>query len=273
MDQPSFISLDSFKSFLLPRPREAHKGLYGHVLIIGGNKGMIGAVGLAGEAALRCGAGLVSVATRPEHIVSLTACPEIMVHGIKNSRELKSFFTKATVIVIGPGLGKTRWSLQLMKEILSWPQPKVLDADAINILAQYPEKSEQWILTPHPGEAARLLNCTVEKIQLNRIDSVKQLQKKFGGTIVLKGAHSLICTSHSLSVCEAGNPGMATAGMGDVLSGVIGALLAQKFDTQYAAELGVCLHAAAGDLAAHQLGERGLIATDLMPYLHKLINP
>lgn len=272
MQTPSLISFTSFKSLLSPRPRDANKGLYGHVLIIGGNEGMPGAVQLAGEAALRCGAGLVSVATKPQHI-ALMNCPEIMVYGIHNIHDLKPLLTKATVIVIGPGLGKTSWSVDLLKIVLSCSQVKVLDADALNWLAENPQQSEQWILTPHPGEAARLLNCTIDDIQKNRIESILQLQKKYHGTIVLKGAHSLICTSHSLSVCHEGNPGMATAGMGDVLSGIIGGILAQHFDLQQAAELGVCLHASAGDLAAKELGERGLIATDLMPYLHHLVNP
>ena len=153
------------------------------------------------------------------------------------------------------------------------PHPKIIDADGLNLLAQYPQKSEKWILTPHPGEAARLLHCTTEDIQADRVNSVTELQATYGGVVILKGAGSLISTATTLSVCHAGNPGMASGGMGDILSGVIGGLVAQGVTLQQAAELGVCLHASAGDLAAQQLGERGLIASDLMPYLHKLVNP
>lgn len=271
---PSSLALDAFKLLLSPRPRDAHKGFFGHVLIMGGNYGMAGAVRLAGEAALRVGAGLVSVVTQPEHMTAITSsCPEIMVHSFKNIKELKPLFTKANVIVMGPGLGQTRWSKLLFKKVLSLSQCKVIDADALNLLAHSPKKSEQWILTPHAGEAARLLKCNTKEIQADRINSVNQLQKRYGGVAVLKGAGSLVCTDHSLSICKAGNPGMASGGMGDVLSGVIGGLLAQGFDLQQAAELGVCLHAHAGDLAAQQCGERGLIARDLMPYLHRLVNP
>jgi NAD(P)H-hydrate repair Nnr-like enzyme with NAD(P)H-hydrate dehydratase domain len=245
------ITIDSFKSLLSPRPRDAHKGLFGHVLIVGGNYGMAGAVRLAGESALRTGAGLVTVATQPEHIVAvMSERPEIMAHGVKNARNLKPLLAKATVIVVGVGLGQISWSKRLLKQVLCSSQPKVIDADALNLLAKQPEKSEKWILTPHPGEAARLLS----------------------GVIVLKGACSLVCTSNSLSICKAGNPGMASGGMSDVLSGIIAGLLAQQFNLQQAAELGVYLHASAGDLVAKQRGERGMLASDLMPYLSNVIN-
>lgn len=274
---PSLLTLDAFKSLLSPRPRDAQKGLFGHVLLAGGYTGMVGAVCLAGEAALRTGAGLVSVMTLPEHVaVIANRSPEIMVYGLKNNKDIKnlnSLFIKSTVIVIGPGLGQTKWSKQLFEKIISLPHPKIIDADGLNLLAQYPQKSEKWILTPHPGEAARLLHCTTEDIQADRINSVSQLQAAYGGVVILKGAGSLICTPNTLSLCRAGNPGMASGGMGDVLSGVIGSLVAQRVTLQQAAELGVCLHASAGDLAAQQLGERGLVASDLMPYLHKLVNP
>jgi len=271
------LTLDAFKSLLSPRPRDAQKGLFGHVLITGGYTGMLGAVCLAGAAALRTGAGLVSIITLPEHVAAIAnRSPEIMVYGVKNSKDIKnlnSVFIKSTVIVIGPGLGQTKWSRQLFEKIISLPHPKIIDADGLNLLAQYPQKSEKWILTPHPGEAARLLHCTTEDIQADRVNSVTQLQATYGGVVILKGAGSLICTANTLSLCEAGNPGMASGGMGDVLSGVIGGLVAQGVTLQQAAELAVCLHASAGDLAAQQLGQRGLIASDLMPYLHKLVNP
>jgi NAD(P)H-hydrate epimerase len=271
--RPTPIHLADFKSLLAPRPRDAHKGLFGHVLVIGGDYGLAGAIRLAGEAALRVGAGLVSIATRPEHVAAIVSGrPEIMAHGIKKTSELKPLLAKATVIILGPGLGQSPWSQQLLKQALAAPQPKVIDADALNLLALQPKQSANWVLTPHPGEAARLLNSSTAFIQADRTTAAKQLQQKYQGVIVLKGAGSLVCTATTLSLCQAGNPGMASGGMGDVLSGVIGGLIAQQFNLRHAAELGVCLHAGAGDLAAAQAGERGLIASDLMLYLHKLIN-
>lgn len=269
------IQFKDFKKCLMPRPRDAHKGLFGHVLVIGGYPGMTGAARLAAEAALRVGAGLVSVATQAESITPImSGRPEIMAHALKTSRAVLPLLKKANVVVLGTGLGQSRWSQQLVTSILKTSQAKVVDADGLNLLAkkQKPIKSNHWILTPHPGEAARLLKSSVKAIQANRIDAVKTLQKHYGGVIVLKGAHTLVCTQKSLCMCLAGNPGMASGGMGDVLSGVIGGLLAQGFSLQAAAECGVYLHATAGDKAALLKGERGLLASDLMDYLHQLVN-
>ncbi len=273
MMKSTAIQLNNLKCLLAPRPRDAHKGLFGHVLIVGGNDGMAGAARLAAESALRIGAGLVSVATKKDHIAAIVSeCPEIMGQGVKGARDLKALISKATVIVVGTGLGQTSWSQQLFKRVLTTSLPKVLDADALNLLAKHAKKSEQWILTPHPGEAARLLNCTIKEVQADRIKAVTALQAQYGGVVVLKGAGSLICSANSLSICDLGNPGMASGGMGDVLSGVIGGLLAQHLTLQQAAECGVYLHACAGDLVAAQQGERGLLASDLMPYLRDLVN-
>jgi len=270
----STIKFEDFKSLLIPRLRDAHKGLFGHTLIIGGNNGMGGAVCLAGVAALRVGAGLVSVATKKEHISAIISqCPEIMAHAVTKAKNLNALLRKATVLIVGVGLGQTYWSKQLLKQVLRSSQPKIMDADAINLLAQQPSISDKWILTPHPGEAARLLHCSLQAIQANRIHAVQELQYKYGGVVVLKGSGSLVCTENSLSICKAGNPGMASGGMGDVLSGIIGGLLAQQFTLRQAAELGVYLHATAGDLVAMQKGERGMIASDLMDFLSKLVNP
>lgn len=272
--QAKTIQLDNFRQLLSPRARDAHKGMFGHVLIVGGNHGMVGAVRLAGEAALRVGAGLVSVGTQAQSITAIVSeRPEIMAHAVKTANDLKPLLKKASVIVLGPGLGQTSWSRQLFKQVLNATLLKVLDADALNLLAKHTRKSENWILTPHPGEAARLLDCTVETIQANRIDAVQALQKHYGGVVVLKGAGSLVCSNRCLRICSAGNPGMASGGMGDVLSGVIGGLLAQHFNLQQAAEYGVYLHALAADKAANlRGGERGLLASDLMPYLQRLAN-
>lgn len=219
------------------------------------------------------GAGLVSVATRAESVTAIiSGRPEIMAHAVKTHKDLSPLIKKATVIVLGTGLGLTPWSNQLFASSLYAPQAKVLDADALNLLAKKPYRSTHWILTPHPGEAARLLDTSVKAIQANRIKAVKALQKQYGGVVVLKGAGSLVCTNQSLRICLAGNPGMASGGMGDVLSGVIGGLLAQQFTLQQAAECGVNLHASAADRAATLKGERGLLASDLMGYLHQLVN-
>lgn len=267
------LRLTQFASYLKPRLQDTHKGHYGHVLLVGGDYGFSGAIRLAAEGALRVGAGLVSVVTRPEHAVVLNASrPEIMCHSGEAKKELDILLTKVSVIIIGPGMGQSSWAKKLLTEVLDSKKPLVVDADALNILAKNPEKHSHWILTPHPGEAARLLQKTPQEIQHDRLHAIKKLQHTFGGVCVLKGAHSLILASTGLpAVCEAGNPGMATAGMGDVLSGVIGGLVAQGMSLSIAAKLGVLVHALAGDLAAKE-GQRGMIASDLMPYLRRVVN-
>lgn len=270
------LDLNEYTELLAPRPRDAHKNLFGHVLVVGGDYGMPGAVRMAAEAALRVGAGLVSVATRLEHIAAINGVrPEIMCHGLtKPGEELPRLMQRATVMVLGPGLGQSTWSQQVFSHCLANSLPKVVDADGLNLLAKQPLKQENWILTPHVGEAARLLACTTSTIQADRLAAITALQKRHGGVIVLKGQGSLVLGSKNpVTLCPYGNPGMASAGMGDVLSGIIGGLLAQGLDILQAAELGVCLHGHAGDLAAQKEGERGLLALDLIPYLRKLVNP
>lgn len=269
------LDWDILKNRLPRRERDAHKGKYGHVLVIGGDYGMGGAVRMAAESAMRAGAGLVSVATRPEHVsVVCTSRPEIMCHEVTKADDLLPLLKKATVVVIGPGLGKTDWAKMLLELVLSDHHPKLLDADALNLLSETPAYSESWVLTPHPGEASRLLECTVHDIQADRFVSAKTIQEKYGGTLVLKGVGSIIQSQKtSTKVCPAGNPGMATGGMGDVLSGIIGAFMAQGLNLATAAELGVHVHAIAADHAAEEGGERGLLATDLMPHIRQLVNP
>lgn len=276
------LNLKTFKKYLLPRPQNATKWDFGHVLIIGGDYGMAGATKMAGEAALRTGAGLVSIATRPEHAYAISASrPELMAHGIKNINELKKLLQRSTVIVIGPGLGQSDWSKKLFLTALKTPKPKIIDADGLNLLAKnfshkfISQNKNLWILTPHIKEAERLLhihNLLSNNKLINRISIIKNLYKKYGGISILKGAGTLVFDGFELSICKEGNPGMATAGMGDILSGIIVGLVAQKIPLNIAAKLGVLLHAKAGDLAAKELGERGLIATDLLGYLHKLVN-
>jgi NAD(P)H-hydrate epimerase len=234
---------------------------------------MVGAVRLAGEAALRTGAGLVSLATRAEHAAVLAAaCPELMSHGIDTAPALHALLSRASVVAIGPGLGQTRWARELLSVLLETRLPLVIDADALNLLSREPVRRDNWVLTPHPGEAARLLGQSTGAIQADRFAAVRALTGKFGGVAVLKGAGSLVATGDvPLVVCGAGNPGMASGGMGDVLSGVIAALIAQGLDPVAAATAGVCVHARAADRAAAD-GERGLVARDVIAELRTVMN-
>lgn len=255
------------------RNRCAHKGSYGHVLIVGGNRGFSGAARLAGEAALRVGAGLVSIATRAEHAGMMNlARPELMCHGIESAEQLTVLLEKASVVVIGPGLGQSNWAKELFTASIKSQKKLVIDADGLNLLANSSMTNPDWILTPHPGEAARLLSCSTAEIQQDRFASAVSLQAKYGGITVLKGAGTLIASETDMAVSTTGNPGMASGGMGDVLDGVIAGLLAQGLSLKNAAQQGVYSHGEAADLAAEDQGERGLLAGDLMPYLRKLVN-
>lgn len=268
------LNFPELKTKLPPRKANANKGHFGHVLIIGGDYGMGGAVRMAAEAALRVGAGLVTVATRPSHVSAIiAACPEIMCHGINFWWQLSELVRKATVVVIGPGLGKSYWSKRLLFETLRYEKKMVVDADALNLLAGLSARFNEWVITPHPGEASRLLNLSVQQIQEDRVTAARALQHQLGGVCVLKGAGTLVAGSNELlGLCNAGNPGMASAGMGDILSGIIGGLMAQGLTLHDAANLGVCVHALAGDAVAKNNGQRGMVATDLLEFLQSLIN-
>jgi hydroxyethylthiazole kinase-like uncharacterized protein yjeF len=256
-----------------PRRRAAHKGDFGHVLVVGGGPGMAGAARLAGEAALRSGAGLVSLATHPQHASRIAAsCPELISHAVATPRDLRPLLGRAGVVVIGPGLGRSGWAKSLLACVLDTKLPLVMDADALNLLAAHGSRRDNWILTPHPGEAGRLLQQTTATVQADRFAAARAIHDRHAGSVVLKGAGSIVYSdSGPPAVCAAGNPGMATAGMGDVLSGVIGGLLAQGMPLADAALDGVCLHAAAGDRAALG-GERGLLARDVIAELRPLLN-
>lgn len=256
------------------RPADAHKGSHGHVLCVGGNHGMGGAVRMAAEAALRVGAGLVSVATHAEHTAAMTqARPELMCRGVAEAKDLDVLTAAAGAIAVGPGLGQDAWARALFARVLELKQPLVVDADALNLLAAEPCARGNWILTPHPGEAARLLGWDTSTVQADRPAAVSALVERFNAVVVLKGAGSLIkAPDGALFLCEAGNPGMATGGMGDVLTGVIASLVAQGLGLDVAARIGVYLHAIAGDAAAVG-GERGLLPSDLFPQLRRLANP
>ncbi|PLW68388.1 bifunctional ADP-dependent NAD(P)H-hydrate dehydratase/NAD(P)H-hydrate epimerase [Pseudohalioglobus lutimaris] len=266
------LQLEPLLDAMPPRPATAHKGLYGTVLVIGGDYGMAGAAALAAEAALRCGAGLVRVATRPQHVAALVArTPEIMPVGVESGADLQPLLDSADTLVVGPGLGQSPWSEYLLQAALASGKPMVLDADGLNLLAAGKvQPRPRMIVTPHPGEAARLLGVSTAEVQADRFAATSALQQKLGGVVVLKGNGSLIASEKEMLLSDYGNPGMASGGMGDVLSGVIGALLAQGQEPLAAAALGVCLHGAAADIAAEE-GMRGLVATDLMPWLRELL--
>ena len=260
---------------LRPRRRTAHKGDFGHALVVGGDLGFGGAARLAAEAAGRVGAGLVSLATRPAHVSAvLAARPEVMVRGVDAAAELDPLLERATVLAIGPGLGRGDWGRAMWERVCVVPRPLVVDADALNLLAERPRRRDDWVLTPHPGEAARLLGTSSAAVQADRFAALDELLGRYGGAVVLKGAGTLSGAPgpRPPGVCSAGNPGMASGGMGDVLTGVIAGLLAQGHAPEQAAELGVCLHAAAADAAAAD-GERGLLAGDLLPQLRRFANP
>ncbi len=278
------LVLPRVRRVLPRRQRDAHKGHFGHVLVIGGDNGYGGAVAMAAEAALRVGAGLVSVATRPQHVPALLARrPELMVNGVTSGQELEPLLSGPTHLVIGPGLGRSPWSEQMVQQALNSGLPMVVDADALNILAAGPlgrggTNARDWVLTPHPGEAARLLDIATARVQRDRFAAAQNLWQRYPGTVLLKGAGTLLCHGETsgaqplFELCTQGNPGMASGGMGDVLSGVIGGLMAQGLTPADAARLGACVHGAAADRAAAVGGERGLLATDLMAHLRRLVN-
>ena len=257
------------------RDRDAHKGRFGHVLVIGGDHGYAGAARMAAEAAARSGAGLVSVATRHDHVAAmLVGRPELMCRGVEHVESLSTLAARADVLVVGCGLGQEDWGRTMWSAALESGRPMVVDADALNLLAEQPIRRDDWILTPHPGEAARLLGIRVGDVQADRFAAVAALRERFGGVVLLKGAGSLVASRHPpLGLCDRGNPGMASGGMGDVLSGIIAGLFAQGLNAHAATASGTWLHAVAADRAARDGGERGLLATDLFVPLRRLVNP
>jgi ADP-dependent NAD(P)H-hydrate dehydratase / NAD(P)H-hydrate epimerase len=286
--QPEFVPLmrridESEIAAALPRrARDAHKGSSGRVLVVGGGAGMPGAARLAATAALRAGAGLVSVAGAAENLAAVSgATPELIYLPVSSATSLEEALGAASVIAVGPGLGTGDWSARLWAQVLRAQRPAarqiptIVDADALNLLALDPVKLPAgWIITPHPGEAARLLGVETAEIQADRLGAVRALHARYGAVSVLKGAGTLVASGElpEIFICDRGNPGMATAGMGDVLTGVIAGLRAQIPDGAVAARLGVLVHALAGDSAA-QRGQRGLIASDVIDELRGWVNP
>lgn len=266
------LDFESCLGWLPARRDDDHKGRFGHVLVVGGDHGMGGAARLCAESAARCGAGLVSVLTRPAHLAALLAGrPELMVLGVEG-QVWPEAAQRASVLAVGPGLGRGSWGKAHAMQALAQRLPSVLDADALWHLDSAADLPDAAVLTPHPGEAARLLGTATAEVQADRPQAARELARRYRANVVLKGNGSLVASPDGeLWVVDAGNPGMASGGMGDVLTGVIAALLAQGLCAARAARLGALAHALAGDLAAGQQ-PRGLLASDLLPALRQVLN-
>lgn len=274
------------------RSANVYKQALGHIAVVGGDVNMGGAPIMAAEAALRVGAGMVTMITRGAHRPGVLARrPEIMVADADDPEQRQAAFQRASCLVVGPGLGTASWGEKLLREALAQAKPAVLDADGLNLFAMRNlNAAAPLILTPHTGEAARLLSLDSDRVQADRPAAALQLATRAGGVAVLKGAGSIIASQDQaqaqvqaggnqgstdvsvaspvlLGICGHGNPGMASAGMGDVLSGVVAGCLAQGLEPAAAAVMGTCLHSYAADLAAAETGQRSLLATDLLPQL------
>ena len=299
--RPTPISQKQVAAFLKPRPRDSHKGMFGTVTVIGGGNGMIGAALLAGRAALKMGTGCVQVGLLADDAPAVDLnVPELMLHSAGDA--LKSFphpnpppkgegvllpsptgrgiEGEGNVLVIGCGLGQSLAAQKLLYDALLLDVPLVLDADALNLIALRPDlcamllaRKAATVLTPHPGEAARLLACKIDEVQADRVAAARQLAQKFACSVVLKGADSLCATRDGrLFVNRTGNPGMSAAGMGDVLTGMIAAFIAQGMDADDALLLAVHLHGAAGDALAEQQAGIGMTATEVTECARWLLN-
>ncbi|WP_261253126.1 bifunctional ADP-dependent NAD(P)H-hydrate dehydratase/NAD(P)H-hydrate epimerase [Serratia entomophila] len=268
------VTAEALPQWLRPRRPCSHKGEHGRLLLVGGDRGFGGAIRMAAEAALRSGAGLVRVLTHIEHVAPLlTARPELMAQAL-DDETLQQALAWADVLVVGPGLGQGDWGRNALKILQASDKPTLWDADALNLLALNPEKRQNRVMTPHPGEAARLLGCRTVDIESDRLLAVRELVSRYGGVAVLKGAGTLIADERGqMAIADVGNAGMASGGMGDVLSGVIGGLLAQKLSLYDAACAGCVVHGAAADRVAARQGTRGMLATDLLPDILHFVNP
>lgn len=269
----SRLDADFLTEALPPRRRSSHKGDHGHVLIVAGGLGMAGAARLAGEACLRAGAGRVTVATRAANVAAIIAGrPELMTRAVEDAAELQPLLDRVDLVAVGPGLGQDAWAQSIFAAVVVTSKPLVVDADALNLLAMSASRRDDWILTPHPGEAGRLLGWTAGAVQEDRLGAASAIARRYGGVVVLKGAGTLVVREGELpALCDYGNPGMASPGMGDVLTGVVAGLLAQMDSPWNAARVGVLAHALAGDAAARK-GQRGLLASDLFNHLQACVN-
>jgi NAD(P)H-hydrate epimerase len=269
---------------LPPRRADAHKGDFGRALLIGGSRGMAGAIALAGMACLRSGAGLVKLAVpqcilntvaafEPSYMTLPLACDDQGRISSRASNEAKEVAKDSTCIALGPGLGRSPELVSFVASIYEWlPGPMVVDADAINALAENEQgishEGSARILTPHPGEFSRLFGFGARQRDL-QVNAAKEIAAKNRLIIVLKGHRSVITDGSRVAENTSGNPGMATGGTGDVLTGIITALICQGLSPFDAAVLGAHVHGLAGDLAAADLSQISLIASDLLTYLPK----
>lgn len=268
------LTEEALSRWLLPRRRNTHKGESGRALCIGGDHGHGGAIALCAEAALRSGAGLLSVATREIHVpVILARRPEAMARAVESGEDLQPLLAQADAVAIGPGLGQGEWARAMLRLALAAGKPLVIDADALNLVAAQPCVLGDAILTPHPGEAARLLGSDNASVQRDRFAAARGIAQRYDAVTVLKGAGTIVAAPGEIPrVIGAGNPGMAVGGMGDVLTGVILAVRAGGMSAFDAASAGALLHSLAGDAAAGE-GERGLLPSDLFPRLRRFANP
>lgn len=280
-DSGVLVREEKIVKYLQPRRRNSHKGDFGWLLGIGGDRGMNGALRLAGESALRAGAGKVTLLTHSDHAAFLNlGCSELMVRGVESGEEIRELLRSADVAVVGTGLGQSKWSRSLLEACKGFDKPLVLDADALNLIAadrsmgDYQDPGRPTVITPHPAEAGRLLGSGSGEVQADRVAAAQELARICGAVAVLKGCGTVVADRDGrYAICPLGNPGMASAGTGDVLAGVIAAMLAQGLEAWPAAVVGVVAHAAAGDRAATDIGERGLIASDIISRLPRVLNP
>jgi NAD(P)H-hydrate epimerase len=275
---------EELRSLMLVRPESSHKGDFGHCLIVAGSPGMSGAAVLATQAAVAAGAGLVTVAVPTDLLVTLEcASLESMSLGLSSdpsghlalaaAPEVLTALESRDVLALGPGLGRSPETVAAAREIVaSSACPAVIDADGLYALVGASElllaRGGTTVLTPHPGEAARLAGSSVEEIEADRIGFARRMAVEWNSVLVLKGHQTLVATPDgAVHVNTSGNPGMASGGCGDVLTGLVVALLAQGYSGEIAAILGVYLHGLAGDLALESRGEEGLRAGDLVEML------
>lgn len=271
------ITQKQVAAFLKPRPSDSHKGMFGTVAIIGGDRGMLGAPLLAARAALKLGAGCVHAGLLAEGAPLVDAVqPELMLHNAPDALKIHGL----DVLAVGCGLGTSIAAQKLLLDAIKLEVPLVLDADALNLLARHADlqediraRSAATVITPHPGEAARLLRLSTEHVQAAREEAAYQLMERLHCTVVLKGANSICVTRDGKAwLNRTGNPGMSSAGMGDALTGMIAALIAQGLSADEAVLLAVHLHGAAGDALAQQQAAIGMTATEVIEWSRWLLN-
>ncbi|MCG9662647.1 NAD(P)H-hydrate dehydratase [Vibrio mediterranei] len=273
------LTNNHWMSYLPQRAKDSHKGTHGKLLVVGANDGMSGAAYLASAACLRAGGGLCAVLTHEASVTPIrTLLPEAMIDAC-TTQSLTERVNWSSAIAIGVGLGRTAWSArvfdQTLKLAMSLDLPVVIDADGLYWLNQIQSDTavlKNHIITPHPGEAAQLLNCRISDIEKDRFQAIRALQKTYGGVVVLKGAGTLIYDGQSMVVCHAGNPGMSSGGMGDLLTGTILALLGQGKNNMQSATLGTLIHSLAADQESKEHGEVGMLASDLLPQIRLVRN-